>query len=84
VEGEGPSIVLAHGISGNTTFWRGFGYLDQLRDEFRVILFDARGHGKSDKPYEAAAYDHRLMAGDVLAVLDAAAIDKAGDTPWAA
>jgi pimeloyl-ACP methyl ester carboxylesterase len=69
--------VLAHGFSGNTTFWRGFGYVDQLGDEFRVVLFDARGHGKSDKPHEAAAYDHRLMVGDVLAVLDAAAIDKA-------
>jgi pimeloyl-ACP methyl ester carboxylesterase len=36
-----------------------------------VILFDARGHGKGDKPHKAAAYDYQLMVGDVLAVLDA-------------
>lgn len=77
VEEEGPPIVLAHGFSGNTTFWRGFGYVDQLEDEFRAVLFDARGHGKSDKLYEAAAYDHRLVIGDVLAVLDALGIAKA-------
>ena len=76
VEGEGPPIVLAHGLTGNTTFWRGYGYVDLLRDRFTVILLDARGHGKSDKPHEAAAYDDQLMAGDVLAVLDALAIDE--------
>jgi pimeloyl-ACP methyl ester carboxylesterase len=36
-----------------------------------VILFDARGHGKGDKPRQAATYDRQLMVGDVLAVLDA-------------
>lgn len=77
VEGEGPPIVLAHPFSGSTTFWRGYGYVDQLEDEFRVVLFDARGHGKSDKLHDAAAYDHRLMIGDVLAVLDALGIDSA-------
>jgi len=77
VEGEGPPIVLAHGLTGNTTFWRGYGYVDQLMDEFSVVLFDTRGHGNSDKPHKVAAYDYRLMVGDVLAVLDALGIDKA-------
>jgi pimeloyl-ACP methyl ester carboxylesterase len=77
VEGEGPPIVLAHGLTGNTTFWRGYGYVDQLKDEFSVVLFDARGHGKSDKPHEPAAYELALMVGDVVAVLDALGIDQA-------
>ncbi len=77
VEGEGPPIVLAHGWTGDTTFWRGYGYVEPLKDEFRVILFDARGHGKSDKPHEPAAYDLRLMTGDVLAVLDTLGIGRA-------
>jgi hypothetical protein len=37
-EGEGPPIVLAYGLTGNTTFWRGYGYVDPLKDEFRVVL----------------------------------------------
>jgi pimeloyl-ACP methyl ester carboxylesterase len=77
VEGQGPPIILAHGLTGSTTFWRGYGYVDQLRDKFTVVLFDARGHGNSDKPHEATAYDHRLMMGDELAVLDALGIDRA-------
>jgi pimeloyl-ACP methyl ester carboxylesterase len=77
VEGEGPPILLAHGLTGNTTFWRAYGYVEPLKDKFRVILFDARGHGKSDKPHEPAAYDLRLMAGDGLAVLDALGIGRA-------
>lgn len=77
VEGQGPPIVLAHGLTGDITFWRGYGYVDQLKDSFTVILFDARGHGQSDKPHEAAAYDYQLMGGDVLAILDALEINQA-------
>jgi pimeloyl-ACP methyl ester carboxylesterase len=77
VEGEGPPILLAHGLTGDTTFWHAYGYMEPLRDRFRVILYDARGHGKSDKPHEPAAYDLKLMAGDALAVLDALEIDRA-------
>jgi pimeloyl-ACP methyl ester carboxylesterase len=28
VEGEGAPIVLAHDLGGNTTFWRGYGYVE--------------------------------------------------------
>ena len=76
VEGQGPPILLAHGMSGNTTYWRGYGYVDHLQEDYTVILYDARGHGQSDKPHEAAAYDHRLMTGDALAVLGALGISK--------
>ncbi len=77
VEGQGPAILLAHGSTGNTTFWSGYGYVEQLKDQYTVLSFDARGHGKSDKPSEAFAYDLRLTAGDAIAVLDAEQIEKA-------
>jgi pimeloyl-ACP methyl ester carboxylesterase len=38
--------------------------------DLKVILTDARGHGRSDKPHEPAAYDLRLRAMDVATVLD--------------
>lgn len=77
VDGQGPPLVLAYGLTGDVTLWIDTGYIDRLRDEFTVIAFDARGHGKSDKPHTAAAYDYRLMVGDVIAVMDALGLAKA-------
>src|SRR6187397_2119499 len=37
----------------------------------RVVTFDGRGNGRSDRPSEPAAYDEREFAADALAVLDA-------------
>lgn len=74
VEGQGPPIILAHGVTGNTTFWTGYGYVDQLKDKFTVIIFDARGHGQSDKPHDVESYDSQLMVGDVMAIMDALGI----------
>jgi len=76
VEGHGPPIVLAHGLTGNLSFWTGYGYVDKLKDRYSVILFDARGHGQSDKPHETERYDYRLRVGDVIAVLDTLGVTK--------
>ncbi len=76
VEGQGPPIVLAHGATGNISFWTGYGYVDKLKDKYSVILFDARGHGKSDKPHETESYDYRLMVGDVIAIMDTLGVTK--------
>ncbi len=80
VERQGPPIMLAHGATGNLGFWTGYGYVDRLRDRFTVILFDARGHGKSDKPHEVELYDYQLMVGDAIAVMDALRV--AGTHYW--
>lgn len=77
VEGQGPPIILAHGATGNITFWTGYGYVDRLKDKYSVILIDARGHGKSDKPHEAESYDYQLMVSDVIAVMDNVGVPKA-------
>jgi len=77
VEGQGPPIVLAHGLSGGVSYWTGYGYVDGLKEQHTVILFDARGHGKSDKPHEPEAYDYWLMIGDVITVMDALGVSKA-------
>ena len=54
--------MLAHGATGNISFWTGYGYVDQLKDKFTVITFDSRSHGQSDKPHKVEVYDYRLMA----------------------
>jgi pimeloyl-ACP methyl ester carboxylesterase len=69
-EGSGPPLVLHGGLSGSLNDWRDFGYVDALRDDYRLILIDPRGHGQSDKPHDPIAYAYHLFVGDVVAVLD--------------
>ena len=66
-----------HGLTSSILRWYEFGFVDALKDDYRLVLIDARGHGDSDKPHDAAAYDQKLMASDVIAVLDAEGIDRA-------
>ena len=70
VEGEGPPLVLHHGLGGNGDQWRYFGYLEELKRDYQLILMDARGHGASDKPHDLEAYFMEHRVGDVVAVLD--------------
>jgi pimeloyl-ACP methyl ester carboxylesterase/predicted glycosyltransferase len=43
----------------------------------RVVTFDGRGNGRSDRPQDPAAYDEREFAADAIAVLDATSSDRA-------
>jgi pimeloyl-ACP methyl ester carboxylesterase/predicted glycosyltransferase len=43
----------------------------------RVVTFDGRGNGRSDRPQDAAAYDEREFAADALAVMDATQTERA-------
>jgi pimeloyl-ACP methyl ester carboxylesterase len=44
---------------------------------FRVVVYDGRGNGKSDRPDSAEAYGEREQAADALAVLDATGTEQA-------
>jgi pimeloyl-ACP methyl ester carboxylesterase len=44
---------------------------------FRVIVFDPRGNGRSDRPLEPAAYEPQQFALDAFAVLEATGTDRA-------
>jgi pimeloyl-ACP methyl ester carboxylesterase len=70
VAGEGPPLVLFHASALSSDMWHGLGYVDELAERYQLILLDARGHGRSDKPHEEDAYTMRLLVGDVVAVLD--------------
>jgi pimeloyl-ACP methyl ester carboxylesterase len=77
VEGHGPPLILMHGFAGSLERWKEVGYAEALGKEYRLILVDARGCGQSDKPHDPKDYDLRLMAGDLVAILDALKIEKA-------
>jgi len=52
-EGErGAFLLLHHDLLGSHEDWYAAGYVEQLAKEFRVVVPDARGHGRSDKPGE--------------------------------
>ena len=46
--GDGPPLVLLHGIGSNNTTW--WPVIDALAQRFRVIAPDWRGHGASGRP----------------------------------
>jgi pimeloyl-ACP methyl ester carboxylesterase len=70
--GHGPTVVLAHGFGGSA---RNFGpQARALRDGFRVVRYDARGHARSDAPDDPAAYTPDTFAGDMARVFDGSAV----------
>jgi pimeloyl-ACP methyl ester carboxylesterase len=77
VEGAGPPLLLHHGFTSSLEAWRFFGFSAALRQRYRVVMFDALGHGHSDKPHEIAAYSQPQRCRDALAVLDALDIERA-------
>lgn len=78
VEGAGPPLVLLHGwASWYTETWVDSGFVAALSPLRTIIGPDQRGHGKSDKPHDPAAYAPAVMADDVVRLLDHLEIEKA-------
>jgi len=83
VVGSGPDVLLIHGFAsdqhGN---WVAPGVRDSIAATGRrVIAYDARGHGRSDKPHDVAAYENNAMVRDaqaLLDLLDVTAVDVVG------
>jgi pimeloyl-ACP methyl ester carboxylesterase len=76
VEGQGPALILAHGLSTSMKQWRALGYTEELSGNHMLILVDTRGHGGSDKPTTPESYSPDVVAGDYVAVLDSLGIEK--------
>jgi pimeloyl-ACP methyl ester carboxylesterase len=69
--------VLLSGFTSYLESWQELGYVDSLKDKYKLILIDLRGHGRSDKPHDPEAYRLKLLAEDVVVVLDDLGIRKA-------
>jgi pimeloyl-ACP methyl ester carboxylesterase len=68
--GRGEPVILVHGYNYDTEQqWVEPGVFGALAARYRVIGFDARGHGKSGKPHERRLYGLE-MARDVPRLLD--------------
>jgi pimeloyl-ACP methyl ester carboxylesterase len=73
-----PPVLLHHGfIANGLTNWVLPGIVDALTATGRrVITVDARGHGRSGKPYDPSFYGETRMAQDVSTLLDLLEIEQ--------
>ena len=78
-EGQGDPILLIHGFASNSTVnWRNTNWIKTLNGAgFRVIAFDNRGHGQSEKLYDPSDYGAATMAEDARRLLDQLGIARA-------
>lgn len=73
VVGSGPDIVLIHANPFDRRLWRF--QIEDFSDRFRMVAMDLRGYGASDKPETPFTFDDMMT--DVLAVCDAAGVERA-------
>jgi pimeloyl-ACP methyl ester carboxylesterase len=69
---DAPAILLHHGLASSQRIWDLM--LPGLARRFRVVTYDARGHGLSAKPSSGYGFDH--VTGDALAVIGAARLRR--------
>lgn len=72
--GEGPDVIMLHGLSGNLAVWH-LKMVPMLRQNYRITTFDLRGHGRSDMP--PRGYTTGDMAEDLRGIMDALDIEYA-------
>ena len=74
-EGEPTVLLLPTWSIIHSRHWKM--QIPYLARHCRVVTFDGRGNGRSDRPAETEAYDEREFAADALAVLAATATQRA-------
>jgi pimeloyl-ACP methyl ester carboxylesterase len=71
--GEGPDVVMLHGLLGNLAIWH-LKTVPMMRDKFRITTYDLRGHGRTDIPPTGyATADH---VADLAGLLDVLEMEK--------
>ena len=73
VSGEGQPLILITGFASAQNMW--YAQVRAFSKSYRVVTFDNRGFGKSDKP--PGSYTTKMMASDTIALMDCLGIEKA-------
>ena len=73
IRGEGEPLILIHGGSGSSMHW--LYQVPELSKHYRVIVYDVRGHGKTDKPKQQ--YSIELFSEDLSELMNKLEIDEA-------
>ncbi len=72
VHGQGEPLLLLHGFTGSSARW--VPMISHLSKEYRLIIPDLRGHGRSTNP--SKEFTHRQSALDVFALLNELEVEK--------
>ncbi|MEJ2248115.1 MAG: alpha/beta hydrolase [Candidatus Lokiarchaeota archaeon] len=78
IKGEGEPLILVHGFGVTKEVW--IAQFEPLAEYFKVIRFDNRGAGKSDRPNEP--YRMEMFADDIAGLMDNLEINKAHILGW--
>jgi len=73
VSGNGQPLVLITGFASAQNVW--FSQVRAFSKQYRVVTFDNRGFGKSEKP--PGPYTTKMLASDTIALMDCLGIKKA-------
>jgi len=76
--GQGEPVLLLHGGVANANYWGN--QVRALAPNYRVIVMDSRGHGRST--HDGRPYGYDLMATDVMGLLDHLKIEKVALIGW--
>jgi len=76
--GEGDPLILVHGFGSKKESW--IAQFKPFSEHFKVIRFDNRGAGKSDRP--KGIYTMEVFADDIAGLMDYLNIDKAHIIGW--
>ncbi|MDJ0393764.1 alpha/beta fold hydrolase [Rhodococcus sp. G-MC3] len=75
--GDGPPVILVHGLLGSHQSWAG--QIERLSEKYRVIAPDLFGHGSSDKPSgDYSLSSHAATIRDLMDHLDIASAPMVG------
>ena len=73
--GDGTPLVLAYGIGGNADLWDV--NVPALAARHRLVLWEPRGHARSDSPEDPSRYSFERWVADMRAVMDAVGLRRA-------
>ncbi|MEW5939787.1 MAG: alpha/beta hydrolase [Chloroflexota bacterium] len=73
IHGEGQPLLFIHGLGSSARDWEL--QVGEFAKSYRVVTFDLRGHGQSDKP--AGPYSMAMFAADTAGLLKGLGVDRA-------
>ena len=73
--GSGPAVLLTHGFGASSHMF--VGTVADLAADHTAVVWDMRGHGRSDSPDDPAAYSVASSLDAMLAILDDVGAERA-------
>ena len=74
IHGEGFPFILIRGLGSNIDWWSPE-FLNAMSKNFKTIIFDNRGAGRTDKP--DIEYSIKMFVDDTIGLMDSLGIDRA-------